>query len=295
MATTIWQAFQEFSSNLEITNYQTGLVSDRRKNVVETLKRRLSLLPEESKLIGSYDRHTLIRYLSEADVDVMVILHYGNNQAWYTHEGTIKALDCFREILDTAYPNTHKRRDRNCITMNFLEFRLDVVPAYSWEGGYYKIPDSIRQEWVPTNPLAFSNAITTVNKNMGGSFVPLIKMVKAWNRDVGWPIRSFHLECMMYNRYQIYNEGYTYPSMLKFFFEDLPAYLTGASYDPIMHDRVDTYLDNYAQKTQREIAIEKANAAARAVAEAYAYQEEYPSIAIKQWKSLMGEFFPSYG
>lgn len=295
MATTIKQSFREFSSNLEITDRQTELVSERRKNVVAALRRELSLHPEESKLIGSYARHTLTRYLSEGDVDVMVILHYSDNKDWYTPEGTIRALDRFRTILNAAYPRTDKRRDRNCITMKFSEFRLDVVPAFRWEGGYYKIPDSIRKEWVPTDPFKFADAITGVNKTMGDSFVPLIKMVKAWNREVGWLIRSFHLECLMYNRYHTYNQGYTYPLMLKFFSEDLPGYLAGACYDPIMQDRVDTYLDDNAQKTQREIAIEKAQAAAEASAEAYEDQDKYPSVAIKEWKSLMGEFFPAYG
>lgn len=36
-----------------------------------------------------------------------------------------------------------------------------------------------------------------VNKNMGGSFVPLIKMTKGGNRNAGWPIRNFHIGCML--------------------------------------------------------------------------------------------------
>jgi hypothetical protein len=77
--------------------------------------------------------------------------------------------------------------------MQFSEFRLDVVPAFKYDGDYYSIPDSVRQVWVDTDPFTFAERITTVNTNMGGTFVPLIKMVKAWNRNVGWPIRSFHL------------------------------------------------------------------------------------------------------
>jgi hypothetical protein len=295
MATTVKQAFQEFSSNLEITDRQTKLVSERWSNVVSALKAELSLHSEESKLIGSYARHTLTRYLSEADVDVMVILHYGDNEDWDSAEGAIKALDKFRAILDEAYPHTDKRRDRNCITMKFSEFRLDVVPAFQYEQGYYEIPDSIRKEWVPTNPSSFAGSITDVNKAMDGSFVPLIKMVKAWNREVGWPIASFHLECLMYNRYHTYEQGYTYHSMLKVFFKALPGYLSKACYDPIMGDRVDTYLDNEARKTRREVAIEKAKAAAAASKEAYEDQDDEPSVAIDKWKSLLGEFFPSYG
>ncbi len=296
MATTITQSFKEFASNLEIKDRQVGLVAERRKNVVDALDLKLTLHPNEpSKLIGSYDRSSLIRYLSEGDVDVMVVLHYGENKSWNSPDGTIKCLDRFKYILDAAYPDTKKWRDRNCISMQFSEFLLDVVPAFKWEGGYYKIPDTIRQQWLPTNPFIFADKMTTVNKTMEQMFVPLVKMVKGWNREVGFPLRSFHLECMMYNRYCSYSQGYSYSSMLRLFFQDLPGYLATTTYDPAMGDRVDGYLDNDAQVTQRQIAIGKAQIAAEKSKEACEDEEKYPSIAIKEWKALMGEFFPAYG
>lgn len=294
MATTISQAFREYSSNLELPDRQQSRVSERRGNVVAALGRRLSLHTEVSKVIGSWDRHTLTRYLSEGDVDVMVILHYGNNKQWDTPSGTLSALERFRSILDDAYPGTAKRVDRNCVTMRFSEFRLDVVPAFKNDGGYYRIPDSVRRQWVRTDPFTFAQRITAVNTAIDEDFVPLIKMVKGWNRNVGWPIRSFHLECLMYNRYRYYSDSYTYASMLKYFFDDLPGYLRRACYDPIQGDQVDTYLDEGGRRT-RSGAISKAQAAARAATEAYEDQEKYPSVAIREWKELLGEFFPAYG
>lgn len=296
MATTIQQAFAQFSSNLEITDYQTGLVSDRRRHVVEVLANEISLYPSSpSILIGSYDRRTLIRYLKEGDVDVMVILNYGANQGWDNPDGTIRALDKFKAVLDKAYPYTEKGRDRNCITMKFTEFRLDIVPAFAYDTGYYTIPDSIRRTWVQTDPIAFAQSITDVNKKLNNNFVPLIKMIKAWNRNEGWPIRSFHLECMMHNYFRNNTTCYTSPFMIKQFCAALPGYLTQAAYDPVRGDRVDTYLDNYANPSKRQIAIEKANKAVLRSNDAYNDQEKYPSIAINKWKALMGEFFPTYG
>jgi hypothetical protein len=294
VATTITQAFREYSSKLELPDRQQSRVSERRDNVVAALGRRLYLHAEESKVIGSWDRHTLTRYLSEGDVDVMVILHYGNNKQWDTPSGTLSALGRFRSILDDAYPNTAKRVDRNCVTMRFSEFRLDVVPAFKNDGGYYRIPDSVRRQWVRTDPFTFAQRITTVNTAMDEDFVPLIKMVKGWNRNVDWPIRSFHLECLMYNRYRTYDKSYNYPSMLKVFFEAVPGYLGSACYDPVQGDRVDTYLDEGGRRTRRG-AISKARAAARAAAEAFEDQDQYPALAIREWKELLGEFFPAYG
>ncbi len=295
MAKTIKTAFDEYKTNLEIKDTQATLVSERRKNVITALKKKLSLHSEEGKVTGSWARSTMTRYLREGDVDVMVILDYGVHKDWNNSEGTIKALDRFKAILDEAYPNTTKRRDQNCITMQFSEFRLDVVPAFKYKDGYYAIPDSVRKEWVYTDPFKFAEKVTAINKTMGGNYVPLIKMIKGWNRNVGWPIRSFHLECMMMQRYQFYTEGHTYDSMIKFFLEALPSLVSYACYDPIKNDRVDTYLDNNALVTKRALAINKATNAATTAKDAYALASTNVEGSIKKWKSLLGEFFPNYG
>lgn len=292
MATTIRQAFDQYSTNLELKDRQENLVSQRRANVVATLKQEIVLHSEESKVIGSWDRRTLTRYLSEGDVDVMVILHYAQNKQWDSGSGTVAALDRFRVILDETYPDTEKRRDRNCVTLQFSEFRLDVVPAFKINSGYYRIPDSVRRQWTATNPFDFADKITAINKRMSGSFVPLIKMMKGWNREAGWPIRSLHLECLMYHRYKSYDRGYTYPSMLKVSFQNLPQYLADSCYDPVMGDRLDTYLDDRGTRQQ---AIRKARVAAAAASEALEAQENNPATAIRAWKALLGEFFPAYG
>jgi hypothetical protein len=99
----------------------------------------------------------------------------------------------------------------------------------------------------------------------------------------------------MYNRYQGYTQGYTYSSMVKVFLEALPGYLRNSCVDPIMGDRVDTYMDNAAAKTRRTIAIEKAESAANAAKAAYALEETDQTESVKRWKALLGEFFPSYG
>jgi hypothetical protein len=185
VATTIDGSFAQYKTNLEITDRQEGLVSTRRANVVRALAEQLALHPEVSRVIGSWDRHTLTRYLSERDVDVMVILNYGTHKDWETPDGTVRSLDRFKAILDGAYPSTPTRRDRNCVTMQFSEFRLDIVPAFKYDTGYYEIPDSIRRQWIATDPVAFASRMTTVNKTMGDTFIPLVKMVKGWNRNEG--------------------------------------------------------------------------------------------------------------
>lgn len=295
MATTIKESFRQYASNLNITDRQSSKVTNCKNNVVRVLGDKLTLHSEKARVIGSWDRDTLTRYLVEGDVDVLVVLHYGENKNWHSADGTANALRRFKAILDDAYPKTPCRVDRNCVTMKLSEFRLDVVPAFKMDDGTYRIPDTYQKRWVSTDPIKFANAITAINKNMDGTFVPLIKMLKGWNRNVGWPIRSFHLECIIYNHYRTYTQSYTYNSTLNAFFSKLPGYLRGACHDPITGERVDSYLDNATLITDRSKAITKAEKAAKLAAEAFSDEENYPLVAIDEWKSLLGEFFPAYG
>ena len=292
MAITIKQSFKEYASNLELTDRQQQKVANCRENVTKTLGKELKLHPEQSKVIGSWDRHTLTKYLSEVDVDVMVILHYEDNKGWDTASGVSSALAKFKSILQEKYPKTAMNIDTNCVTMSLTDFRLDVVPAFKHENNYYRIPDSSRSKWVPTNPFIFADLMTNINTNMDGYFKPLIKMVKGWNRDESWEVKSFHLESIMYHRYHSYTQGYTYSSMLALFFEQLPSYLSYACYDPVMNDRLDDYL-NVGNK--RHQAIVKAQQAAKLSAQAFAVETSDPEHSIKIWKVLLGDFFPAYG
>jgi hypothetical protein len=130
---------------------------------------------------------------------------------------------------------------------------------------------------------------------MDGAFVPLLKMIKGWNREFSKPLRSFHLECIMVNHYKNYTESYTYNSMVNVFFSKLPGYLSSEAYDPITEDRVDLYLDNSSLNNSKEEFVNRAIKAAKLAEEAFKDSDKYPSVAIDEWKKLFGEFFPAYG
>jgi hypothetical protein len=179
--------------------------------------------------------------------------------------------------------------------MKLDQFRLDVVPAFRYEEGHYTIPDTYRKAWLKTDPIAFAEQVTKINKTMDNDFVPLVKMIKAWNARFKVALRGFHIECMMVNRYSTYAQTYTVESMVKVFFEALPGYLENASYDPVTGDRVDLYLDNDSLGYKRAELVKRATNAAKASEEAYNDSEKYPSIAIAEWRELMGDFFPAYG
>lgn len=296
MAYTIKESFRIFKENLEITDRQLTIVSNCKTNVVKTLQdSSISLHEKKSLVIGSYDRYTLIKPLSSGDVDLLIILHYGNNKEYDNAEGTIKMLDRFKYALEQKYKTTEMRRDRNCITMKLSEFSLDIVPAFSNKDGYFTIPDSIDKVWLKTNPIKFAELLTSVNSSMDGTFKPLIKMVKAWNISQGKPLRGYHIECLMYHRYKSYIQSYTYDSMIREFFNSLSFYLNSYTLDPVMGGYVDSYLGSFNDQKRINV-IERARIAYERSKLAVEYAEkENIEDSIRLWRQIFGDYFPAFG
>lgn len=300
MATTIAESFRQFASNVNITDRQVKTVSNCHTNVVNKIKAQLSLHQNSSRLIGSYARDTMPKYLKDGDVDVMVVMHFANNANYHPNTGASNALQKFRSILSDAYPKTPCGVDRNCVTMKLSEFRLDVIPAFYFDDGSYRIPDTYRNGWVPTRPTDFADHVTAINKNMNGSFVPLIKMIKAWNNRFSTvKIRSFHLECILALMCQQLDKRYPYSALAAYVFSNLPSYLRSPIYEPKSNDRLDEYLDSGSYPSNRETLIKRAEVVAEKAKEAEdngAFMGGlYSRTAIDQWKAIFGDFFPAYG
>ncbi len=215
MATTIESAFNTFKSNLGITYPQVSTVSTRQKNVREALSKEL--LVSDSFLTGSYSRHTMIAPLKEADIDIFVVL---DSQYFYHYNrqngGPAGLLDYLKRVLKRTYPTTPDiSRTGQAVTITFTDFIVDVVPAFNREGGGYLIPNSISQSWISTDPQKHIKIWTAENTTHNGDLVPLIKMIKAWNRTINNFFQSFHLEVMalqlLYNvRISNYSAGVRY-------------------------------------------------------------------------------------
>lgn len=199
MATTIDSAFAKLKSDVEITGLQTSTVSTRQANVRDVMESELEVI--DSFLTGSYARDTLIAPLSEADVDIFVLL-----SSKYFHQyngrngGQAGLLDLVKRTLKKTYTRTPDvARNGQAVTIRFEDFLVDVVPGFKREGGGYLIPNSITQSWISTDPKKHVDISRAANAAHNGDLIPLIKMIKAWNKNIDWYFRSFHLEVLAWS------------------------------------------------------------------------------------------------
>lgn len=292
MPTTIPEAFRKLKSNLEITDLQEETVSTRQKAVRGVVEAELNVL--DSILTGSYSRHTMIAPLKEADIDIFVILdvsyfhHYNNGQ----NGGQAGLLDFLKRTLRKTYTRTPDiSRNGQAVTIRFDDFIVDVVPAFHRQGGGFLIPNSINSAWISTDPKKHIDIMSQANATHNGDLIPLIKMIKAWNRGIDHHFRSFHLEVLalqILDNIRISD----FPSGMRFFFDKGQTLITKQNLDPAGYGGdVGSYI-NTQSKIQE--AVQKFQLAYERAVKAEEYESRgYTTNAFDMWGKIFGNYFPS--
>lgn len=288
MASTVTQAFNELRSRLEITDLQQSTVSTRQQNVRSAVESHLKVL--DSFLTGSYSRHTMIAPLAEADIDILIVL----DPEYHADNGQANLLDLVKRVLKNTYPRTPDiSRNGQAVTIQFDDFAVDVVPAFYRKGGGYLIPNSARQAWIATDPKKHVEILSEANAKHNGYLVPLIKMVKGWNKNINRHFHSFHLEI---SALQILDNVTIsdFPSGVRYFFDKGRSYIRAKNPDPAGYGGdVGAYLNT---DPKIEGAVSRFDTAYDRAIQAEDFERRgYIRSAIDMWGKIFDQYFPSYG
>lgn len=288
MATTIYQSFQQLQSNLEITGLQQQTVSTRQQNVRDVVAADFTVL--DSFLTGSYRRSTMIAPLKNADIDIFVVL----DASYFKQDGQAWLLDRIRTTLKKTYPTTPKiSRNGQAVTITFTDFTVDVVPAFNRKGGGYLIADSVSGRWISTDPRKHVEIWSAANTSHKGDLVPLIKMIKTWNRQHSALLRSFHLEAMILSILTSVTIS-DYPSGVRFVFDKARQVAKGTTYDPSGYGgNLADYLNT--QQKMSDVVSRLETAYNRALEAENLDKQGKTSAAIEKWRMIFGDYFPAYG
>jgi hypothetical protein len=274
-------------TNLEITDLQASTVSTRQSTVRAVVEGEMTVL--DSFVTGSYARNTMIAPLAEADVDIFVVL----DPKYFEQSGQASLLDKVKRVLLKTYTKTPRiSRNGQAVTISFSDFQVDVVPAFNRHGGGFLIPDSIQSRWISTDPKRHVELWTDANKAHAGDLVPLIKMIKGWNKAHSETLRSFYLEAMIVQVLQNVTIS-DFPSGARFVFDKLRAQVQTATYDPAGYGGdLGDYLDTYQKKRDALDHLETAFAKAQ---EAESFERQGKTgDAFGKWRIVFGDYFPAY-
>ncbi len=294
MATTIAQAFLKLKGNLEITGLQTATVSTRQQSVRKVMEAGLTV--QDSFLTGSYSRGTMIAPLKEADIDILFLLDpkYFHNYSNGENGGQAGLLDLVKRVLRRTYTRTPDiSRNGQAVTIRFDDFTVDVVPGFTRQGGGYLIPNSTAQSWISTDPKKHVELMAAANEAHGGDLVPLVKMIKGWNRTSGKYFNSFHLEVLALQILQ----GITisnFSSGVRFYFDKARTLVTQQNLDPAGYGGdVGGYLNT--QEKIQEATVKLQRAYDRAIKADGLARNGNIAEAMEIWRLVFGEYFPTYG
>ncbi|MCZ7454397.1 CBASS oligonucleotide cyclase [Rhizobium rhizogenes] len=287
MATTIAGAFQQFKANLEISSLQESTTSTRQQNVRDAVSNDFVVL--DTFLTGSYRRNTMIAPLKSADIDVFTVL----DPKYYAAQNQHTLLSSVMATLKKRYPSTPRiKPDGQAVTITFTDFEVDVVPGFYRTGGGFLIPDANLKRWISTDPKKHVELWSQSNKVHNGALVPLIKMIKCWNRANGNLFRSFHLEVLV--RHVLQDVTITdYSSGARWVFDKTREKVWRKVADPAGYsDDVASYLTK--PEADRIIAaLDKAYGKAVTAEGNASYG--YTRSAIEGWREMFGDYFPAYG
>lgn len=286
MPSTIEQGFKTLRQNLEITELQAKTASVRQKTVRDAIEAEMDVL--DSFLAGSYNRSTMIAPLKQADIDIFIILA----SKYYEQSGQASLLDKVKRVLKKTYPQTPAiSRNGQAVTITFTDFKVDVVPGFYAKGGGYLIPDSVSAKWIRTDPKKHIDIWSEANKAHGGDLIPLIKMIKGWNKSHSALFRSFHLETATLQ--VLTNVTISdFPSGARFVFDKLVHHIELQNSDPSGYGGdVGAYMTGQLLKdaqTRLESACEKAKSAEQLAAQGKIL------AAYGKWQVIFGDYFPAY-
>jgi hypothetical protein len=289
MALTVKAGFEKLRSNLEITGLQKTTVSTRQQNVRAAVEAEMKV--SDSFLTGSYARSTMIAPLKEADVDIFMVMG-SDHYHWYSEDnGPAKMLDAVKRSLLKRYKTPKISRNGQAVSINFEDFVVDVVPAFPRKGEGYYIPDTERNQWIATNPKVHVDIISKQNGLHAYDLIPLLKMVKGWNRQLGNVFGSFYLELLATQILESVSIQ-DFSSGMWFFLDRGVSRIQHTIQDPVSYGGQIYGLRGIGVSD----AVSRFNTALGRANKALEYDRAgKPWDAIAEWRKLFGDYFPTYG
>ncbi|MBZ6229359.1 nucleotidyltransferase domain-containing protein [Streptomyces olivaceus] len=286
MAWTVAYAFDQFYSNINLPGDHRTLANTRKDWILRRIGSSLDVL--DSFPMGSIPRFTALK--GHADLDIMLVLNYGKH---IKDKKPSSVLLNLKSALGSGAGSV--RRNGQAVTMKFISWPdVDVVPAarYRKDDGkisHYEIPDMNREEWIETKPNLHSRQMLGASSARGSNFRRVVKMVKDWNRRQDVSIQSYHVEVIAlkmqgvdwddtgYAVYQWFQQAETSMQWLWHEGKDVSEYLS---------------LER-ALKVKSQVADAR-NKSLSAWYQTYGERDNHRE-AIRIWRSVFGNNFPTYG
>ena len=195
---TISEMFQSFISNLAIHN--KGQISERYGEITRALNqkyRETESKTANSLQVGSYGRLTGIKGISDLD---MIYIMPPSEWDRFKDGRQSALLQEVRNAIKERYPKTDIRGDGQVVVVSFVNFEIEVVPAFENKDGSFKYPNTKgKGSWPTTNPRSEIKAISTMDSEKNSNLRPLCKMIRSWRNKHGLVMGGLLVDTLAFN------------------------------------------------------------------------------------------------
>lgn len=227
----------------------------------------------------------MIKPLSDIALLVVLPAKYGSEYFINTHPQ--KIINEFKKHLEGFYPGKPTKIKNRGVNLKLDNYGFDVIPAFSRKGGGYLITDIEKGKWTHLEFKKYGEFITAANRRCNNKLIPVIRMLKCWNKNNGDVFNSFHLEVLSLKIFDTTIDAYPLATLA--FFSKVEKLVGVPCYDPVILERqIDEYLQSQQRLQIKGILISAAQNAQKAInLESTGYEREAKVI----WKLLFGLSF----
>jgi len=296
---TVEQSFHKFLTNLNPTDKQRERIQKSRDSIDSLLlndpKIHLNTRKQISFLTGSYSRNTIIRPID--DIDLYVRIHYRKHAE---DQSPMSVLRLMAQAIRRRYSGNSKVDvDAPCIVVQFWGYKFEVVPAYGHEedSDLYSVPAPGSKEWMQCYPNVPNKWLSSCNHINDSYFIPIIKMLKHWNRYNKVGLKSFHIELLTSRVFTEQTNIYSYPQGILDWMYCVKSWLDEKDH-PFMLEPGKSYafVDDYLYEKPFRIRVAR-NRLEKGLKKAQTawnlYQKGKFKSAKNIWHHMFGSKFPS--
>lgn len=228
---------------------------------------------------GSVAKHTYVDGLS--DVDALVILR----EAIVEDESPAQLVRLFADKLRARFGRGEDvvKEGRLAVTLNIDGKLIQLLPAMRSAEGF-KIASADGSDWSKINPRKFAEKLTSVNRELDGKLVPVIKLAKSINSTLPEQrqLTGYHIEALAINVFRAYSGPRNSKDMLEHFFKTAPEHCRKPIEDSTGQSvHVDEYLGE-ANSTQRLVIADALGRIGRRLINAGGAR------SLEEWRSVLG-------
>ncbi|WP_375485883.1 nucleotidyltransferase [uncultured Jatrophihabitans sp.] len=291
MARTVDSSFTKLDENLNLDPF----VRLKAQNIHNTIRDDLAKagLIAGSFLQGSIARKTMLKPLKDIDIVCLLPLHMWEQLRG--PDGPGKAMKSFKAPILERWPGAQfdvgdePAGKALRVTLPDVDFTIDLVPAFDYEGDYVLIGDRFERTWEPSNTRIQLKRVSDRTKATGGRFVHQVREAKELTKhhDELEFVTGIVVESLAY-------AAITHQLPDKVAIALILDHAKEAVKGPVLEPAGEDDVSAKWTYEERQTAIRVYAQASKKAAEALAFERAGDMYAaIDVWHSLFGDSFPA--